>query len=311
MSGLRRPISDLLASVGATVFERGWLSSNNVLFHGNGPAALVDTGHFSHAAQTVALVEQALNGEPLGLLLNTHLHSDHCGGNAALQNIYEGLETLIPPGQAAAVAHWDPEALSYGPTGQFCPRFVYQGLLLPGSTVQLGPQPWEVHGATGHDPHSIVLFQRRTRVLISADALWSNGFGVVFPELDDVNAFDDVETTLDLIEDLDPLTVIPGHGSVFEDISDALQRARRRLAQFRQTPERHLRYALKVLIKFHLLSVQRTSFTDLMAWIDQTPYIKRRTPPLPFEAQAWLQQILSELENSMAVKQIDGWVINT
>ena len=37
---------------------------------------------------------------PLDLLLNTHLHSDHCGGNAALQARHPGVRTLIPPGQA-------------------------------------------------------------------------------------------------------------------------------------------------------------------------------------------------------------------
>ena len=67
------------------VFERGWLSSNNILFTGPGPATLVDTGYLTHAAQTLALVERALDGQPLERLINTHLHSDHCGGNAALQ----------------------------------------------------------------------------------------------------------------------------------------------------------------------------------------------------------------------------------
>ena len=33
----------------------------------------------------VALVQAALGGQALELLLNTHLHCDHCGGNAALQ----------------------------------------------------------------------------------------------------------------------------------------------------------------------------------------------------------------------------------
>jgi hypothetical protein len=36
-------------------------------------------------------------------------------------------------------------------------------------------------------------------VLVSADALWERGFGVVFPELDGVDAFDEVSATLDLI----------------------------------------------------------------------------------------------------------------
>ena len=69
-----------------TVFERGWLSSNNILFTGqHSGAALVDTGYCTHSAQTLALVQSALGRRPLERILNTHLHSDHCGGNAALQ----------------------------------------------------------------------------------------------------------------------------------------------------------------------------------------------------------------------------------
>ena len=64
---------------GVTVFERGWLSANNILFTGDGPAGLVDSGYCTHAEQTLGMVQRALAGRPLELLINTHLHSDHCG----------------------------------------------------------------------------------------------------------------------------------------------------------------------------------------------------------------------------------------
>ena len=44
------------------VFERGWLSSNNILLRGAQTTALIDSGYASHAAQTVALVRAALGG---------------------------------------------------------------------------------------------------------------------------------------------------------------------------------------------------------------------------------------------------------
>ena len=86
---MSEPAPERLSAAGLTVFERGWLSSNNVLLTDpadpRAPAVLVDSGHCTHAAQTVALVARALGGRPLGRILNTHLHSDHCGGNARLQ----------------------------------------------------------------------------------------------------------------------------------------------------------------------------------------------------------------------------------
>ncbi|HEY9096753.1 MAG TPA: MBL fold metallo-hydrolase [Hydrogenophaga sp.] len=306
------PIAESLQAIGVTVFERGWLSSNNVLIQGGGPSALVDSGYAAHAELTRSLVQQGLNGQPLQRLLNTHLHSDHCGGNALLQATYPGLETLIPPGHAQAVARWDADELTYAPTGQTCPRFVHQGLLMPGQTVQLGGHAWEVHGAKGHDPHSVILYQREAAVLISADALWNNGFGVVFPELEGQAAFDEVGETLDIIEALQPRTVIPGHGPVFQDVAAALGRARSRLAQFQSSPEQHQRYALKVLVKFKLLEWQRIGKAPLLQWSRQTPYVRNLMPASASaqEDAAWLEALLAELARSASLRVEGDQVIN-
>ena len=200
---------------GIKVFERGWLSSNNILIFGPESCALIDSGYVTHAAQTLALVTTALHASTLDVLVNTHLHSDHCGGNAALQNAYPALITHIPPGLARHVRHWDAQALTYTPTGQSCPPFRFDALLVPGSEIGLGDQQWQVHAAPGHDPHSVILFEPASRVLISADALWQRGFGVVFPELEGVDAFDEVGKTIDLIESLATRLVIPGNGGAF------------------------------------------------------------------------------------------------
>jgi glyoxylase-like metal-dependent hydrolase (beta-lactamase superfamily II) len=259
---------------GVTVFERGWLSSNNVLLHGNAGegAALIDTGYVSHAEQTVALVAHALRpGQSLARIINTHLHSDHCGGNAALQQAWPTAQTVIPPGQADAVAVWDEDALSYRATGQRCERFTHHAVLQPGQAFTVGARIWQAHAAPGHDPHSLILFDAAQRVLVSADALWQNGFGVVFPELDGVNAFDDVAAVLNLIERLNPALVIPGHGAPFADVASALQRARARLAAFRTDPAKHARHGAKVLIKYHFLDVQAQAHRAFDAWWARAP----------------------------------------
>ena len=256
-----------------TVLERGWLSANHIVFRGkHSGTAVVDTGYCAHAAQTVALLASALEGRALERILNTHLHSDHCGGNAALQAHWPGAHTSIPPGQAAHVHHWDAYALSYTPTGQECPQFRADALLQPGTEVVLGDAPWQIHAAPGHDTHAIVLFEPHARVLISGDALWENGFGVVFPELEGEAAFAEVAATLDLIERLAPRTVIPGHGAVFTDTPRALAVARRRLDGFARAPAKHALYAAKVLLKYKLLEWQQISLTDLSAWASATPY---------------------------------------
>lgn len=287
-----------------TVFERGWLSSNNVLLDGDAPV-LVDSGYVTHAAQTLALVEDALRGRPLARLMNTHLHSDHCGGNAALQARYPSLRTEIPPGDAEAVARWDEAALSYRATGQQCPRFHADGVLRPGERHRLGMHDWEVHSAPGHDPHSIVLFEPESRTLISADALWENGFGVVFPELVGEPSFEEVAATLDLIESLKPQVVIPGHGSIFGDTAAALDRARRRLDGLMSDPRKHARHAFKVLIKFKLLEMQCMQGAEWREWQDDTPYFHaihtRFFPDWDFIALA--DDMLNDLARSGALSR--------
>lgn len=254
------------------VFQRGWLSSNNVLIRGSRQTVLIDSGYCTHAAQTQALVAHALDGRPLDLLINTHLHSDHCGGNAALQAAYPDLKTHIPPGHAHFVAAWNPDALTYGPTGQSCPQFRFDAKLEPGTEFQLGNALWEIHAAPGHDTHSVMLFEPVERILVSADALWERGFGVVFPELDGEGAFDEVASTLDIIESLQPTTVIPGHGAPFRDVATALTVARQRLDGFVRNPAKHMQYAAKVLLKFKLLEVQQLELQALVHWAQSTPY---------------------------------------
>lgn len=297
---------------GITVFERGWLSANNILFQGADRTALVDSGYCTHAGQTLDLVRNTLGDRMLDLLLNTHLHSDHCGGNAALQSEYPAIETLIPPGQAEYVRNWDPVALTYVPTGQQCPRFQIDGVLRPQTEIALGDLAWQIHGAPGHDPHSIVLFEPRSRTLISADALWENGFGVIFQELEGEKAFDEVGKTLDLIERLAPATIIPGHGKVFTHVEQSLTAARRRLDSFLRDPTKHAIHAAKVLLKFKLLELQRLRLADFAQWAAATPYFgmvhSRWFPDIEFAA--WLDQLADDLARSGAARREGDYVLN-
>jgi len=305
---------------GMQVIERGWLSANNIVFaaapddgEGEGAgAAVVDTGYVSHASETVRLVGQALRGQPLARILNTHLHSDHCGGNAALQAHFAGVQTLIPPGQAELVRRWDADALGYGPTGQDCPRFVFDGLLCPGTCVRLGGRDWHIHAAPGHDPHSVILYDPVSRTLLSADALWENGFGVVFPELDGVAAFEEVAATLDIIEQLQPHTVVPGHGHPFCSVQAALDTARRRLDGFVRAPERHALYAAKVLLKYKLLDWQRVHGEALLGWLRATPYfaLLHQRYFAAHSAQDWAHSLLDALVASRAAERQGEWVVN-
>jgi glyoxylase-like metal-dependent hydrolase (beta-lactamase superfamily II) len=286
---------------GLTVFERGWLSSNNVLVYaaaGERGAWLVDTSHVNHATQTLALVQRALGGRPLAGIANTHLHSDHCGGNALLQCSLDA-PIALPSTMADAVRRWDEDALSYKSTGQRMEAFDWQSLLVPGEQLVAGGRAWDILPTKGHDPHMVMLFDRRQGVLLSADALWENGFGLVFPELEGEPAFDGVDAVLDTIASLPVRVVVPGHGRPFDDVPAALERARKRLHGLRSAPARHARHALKVLLKYHLMEEQSQPMDALLDWIESTPLLRTlwlRFRPAGFEdPRLWAEEILQEL----------------
>ena len=287
---------------GLVFLERGWLSSNNILIMDGQQSCLIDTGYWSHADQTLALVENALGKRSLTQILNTHLHSDHCGGNAALQARFPLAVTAVPPGQAAHVFEWDPVALTYAPTGQHCPQFRADGVIRPGAVFEVGQMQWEVHGAPGHDPHSVIFHCPEHGILISADSLWENGFGVVFPELEGISAFDEVAATLEVIERLQPRIVLPGHGAAFTDVNGALDRARRRLSDFRLDPRKHGRHAAKVLLKFKLLELQRVNRVEFLEWAATTHYLQmiHQTYGHGRLIEDWLADLVEQLQKAGA-----------
>ncbi len=302
---------------GLTVFERGWLSSNNVLVHaapGEAGAALLDSSHVNHSAQTVQLLKHGLatrGGETLDLLVNTHLHSDHCGGNAALQAAF-GIPVLIPPGEAAMVRAWQDDHLSHFETGQRNVRFTIDGLLTPGQALRAGGRDWQVIAAPGHDPHAVMLFDARAGVLVSGDALWHNGFGVVFPETAGEPGFDDVGRVLELIAALPVQIVIPGHGAPFTDVAEALERARSRLKAYRDDPAKHARHASKVFLKYRLMEERSQSLPALRDWAAHTPIMRnlwQRHPPRGVATVGeWVERLVDDLVRSGALA-VDGGVV--
>lgn len=261
---------------GVHVLERGWLSSNNVLLFGHDDVALVDSGYVTHAEQTLALLALVMHerGRPqrLDRLVNTHLHSDHCGGNAAIQATY-ACRTSIPHAELDKVRRWDEDALSYRATGQQCPRFGCDDGLRDGDRLRLGDLDWLALAAPGHDPHSLILYCEQEGLLISADALWHNGFGVIFPELEGESGFAEAGATLDLIDTLDVRLIIPGHGAPFADVKPALQRARSRLDYLQGDPLRNAHNSVKVLLKFLLLERQSIALEQVHAMMADVPLL--------------------------------------
>ena len=284
-------IPQTLASIGAQVLVRGWLSANNMVFagaaggadgacgtndaDGSASSCVVDTGYLTHAAQTVALVAQALQGAALARVVNTHLHSDHCGGNASLARHWPGLQISVPGGNRHRLLPWNEALLSYQDAGQQCEAFTPHHFLRDGQQIKLGLRAWQVHAAPGHDPDALLLFEPISRTLISGDALWENRLAIIFPELSGEPGFDAAHQALDLIERLQPQLVLPGHGQPFTGVAAALTASRQRLQAFAKAPIKHRQHAARALASYHMLEHRARAEVDLINWMLATPIFGR------------------------------------
>jgi glyoxylase-like metal-dependent hydrolase (beta-lactamase superfamily II) len=296
---------------GLHFFERGWLSSNAIFLDDGVSSVLIDTGYVTHSPLLLTFLDSHLHGRSLDTLVNTHLHSDHCGGNFAVQSQFLQVKTFIPFGLFEAVRTWNKNLLSFETTGQTCPRFRVDVQLRPGDVYNWAGFDWEVHASPGHDHDALLLFNPEHRILISADALWANGFGVVFPEICGGTGFAEVSSTLDLIENLNPKIVLPGHGPLIDDLATAISIARAKIKRFKESPSLHASHAAKVLLKFKLLELQSVGIADFKLWAFNTPLLMdvHQAFFASFTANIWIDNLVSELVNKN-VARIDGLKIH-
>lgn len=294
------------------VLERGWLSSNNILFLEGERATLVDSGYVSHAPQTLALVRGALAGRQLSRIVNTHSHSDHIGGNAALQREF-GCGITVPAGIAEAVLAWDEDFLLLKPSGQSGDRFLHDATLQADEEFELAGLVWRALPAPGHDMEALVFYCESRRLLISGDALWRDGFGIQFAEImGQAAGLAATKATLEAIGRLAVDVVIPGHGAPFAEFDDAMERAMKRVAAFEEDPSRMARNALKACFTFNLLELRRLRRDGLAEYLsgiaffhDVNARLLRQSP------EALAEWLLEELIRARVVEVHDDYIVPT
>jgi glyoxylase-like metal-dependent hydrolase (beta-lactamase superfamily II) len=291
------------------VIVRDWLNANNVVLLQPGHNVIVDTGYVSHAHETLALLRQPehLGSEPLHLVANTHCHSDHMGGNALLARTY-GCPVAIPEGEAPLIRAWDTRALWLDYADQRGERFTVAQELAAGERYEWGGLSWLAIDAPGHDMGALVFYCDELRLLISGDALWENGFGVVLP--DQAGTLAATRATLEQLGRLDVKTVIPGHGQPFSDVRSALERGFGRVEAFEADPVRMARHVLKVMLVFTLLERQRLPLSKLPAMLESVPVYREYNQAYFNMTPATLAEMLvGELERAKVVARSGAFLV--
>lgn len=290
------------------VIIRDWLNANHIVLIGRQRTVLIDSGYGRDSAQTLSRVDEVLAGRPLDWLVNTHCHSDHMGGNAAVRNAHR-CRVSIPRDEAPLIDAWDEQALWLSYADQRCERFSFDDTVAPGDEFDWGDLHWCAIAAPGHDMAALMFFCEEAGVLISGDALWENGFGILLPGSDRDARLAATRATLENIARLPVRTVIPGHGQPFTDVGAALERSLQRLAAFERDELRMVRHVLKVMFVFSLMDRRRLPVDELADYLNSVPlYADFNRQYLNLDRTALADLIVGDLERSGAVRRLDGFL---
>jgi glyoxylase-like metal-dependent hydrolase (beta-lactamase superfamily II) len=146
--------------------ERPFPDTNLLLLPGRHPA-MIDSGFVGHADQTAERASAQLG--QVELVVNTHWHSDHVGGNARMQSAGAGIAASLPDSEA--VNRRDPGCCVAEYLDQPVAAYTVDQALSDDDTLHLGDTEWEVIATPGHTQGHLCLWQPEDRILAVGDAL--------------------------------------------------------------------------------------------------------------------------------------------
>jgi glyoxylase-like metal-dependent hydrolase (beta-lactamase superfamily II) len=304
LSSLNIPLLQRAPNV--KVLVRGWLNCNQIVINQTTENILIDAGYHSHASATIALLREPEVGEGKNYsrLINTHCHSDHMGGNAAIQRAF-GCTIEVPIGEAAGVRPWSRQSFWLDYADQHAEPFDYDKTIAPDDVLQLGGYAWRDMGA-------LMFYCAELKLLISGDALWQNGLGAITPKHGTNTGVEAALATLQTIRELNIEVVIPGHGQPFTDIDDALTKAESRLRAYQAEPSKCARNFIKSLFTFHLLEVGAMPIDDMASYFARVPcYIDTNAEFFQLAPQVLADLLINELLAASAIQIMEHKVYPT
>jgi glyoxylase-like metal-dependent hydrolase (beta-lactamase superfamily II) len=255
--------------------QRGYLNANHFVCRADRPV-LIDSAYLPHFDQTEKILSGL--GVDLGrvsLIINTHCHCDHIGGNRRIQDLSGCDIALHRVGKHFIDARddWSTWWRYYGQEAEFfdCTRG-----LADGDVVPVGSHEFRVLYTPGHSADGIVLYCAKDKLLISSDALWEKDIPVMTLRVEGSRTLLDALDSLEKLRRLDIRVVYPGHGGPFGDPASAIARSEKRLRTYLSRPEELGNDQLKRIMVYTVLMRAGadcdTFFDRLMAtvWFPET-----------------------------------------
>jgi glyoxylase-like metal-dependent hydrolase (beta-lactamase superfamily II) len=281
-------------------------SANVVLLTGSHPA-LVDSGYGSDADALFAqLAAAGTPPEALRLVVNTHWHSDHVGGNHRLQRDY-GLPVAAARTDAEAVNARREHACLASWLDQAIEPYRVEHVLDPGVLLRAGDAEWQVLATPGHTPTHLSLFQPDTGVLIAGDAFHDDDVGWINLALDGPRALDDALRTVETLASLPIRCALSGHGPAVTDPAAALARARGRYERLRADPTRAAWHGMKRVFAYALMIYDGIPLDQVEAYLLRCGWlVDHATKVLNADPTALARDLLAEMRRIGATTERDG-----
>lgn len=180
---------------------------------------IVDTGTGDNIGYIKDSMKKAgLTDEDLSLIVNTHNHYDHIGGNRCFD-----LEIAMHKADADAIEAGDDDATVALMFGRSIESMEINKKLEEGDKIH----DFVVLHTPGHTKGGICLYDGET--LISGDTVFAGGG---FGRMDIGGDVNDMKESLKRLSELDVKYLLPGHGPWVEDGSNHIKMAYNILKQF-------------------------------------------------------------------------------
>ena len=291
--------------------ERGFLNGNHFVYRSDTPV-LIDTAYISGFKETKeSITRLGVNLSAIGLIINTHTHCDHIGGNNRIQQ-ESGCDIALHRVGKHFIDTRDDWSTWWRYYNQEAEFFTCTRSLVDGERITMGPHEFEVIYTPGHAADGIVLYNRRERILISSDTLWQTDMAVMTLRVEGSRALFDMLASLEKIKKLDVQMVYPGHGKPFADMSQAIARSKQRIENFLVHPDAIGDDLLKKIIIYTLMMKKGLPADALFDYLMDTHWYKE-TVDLYFNGryEAKYDQVINSFLGRGIVKAENGLLSTT
>jgi glyoxylase-like metal-dependent hydrolase (beta-lactamase superfamily II) len=211
--------------------ERGYLNANQFVYRSKEPV-LIDTAYITDFDETRKLIHAlGVKLSEIDLIISTHSHSDHIGGNKFIQD-KSGCDIAIHRIGKHFIDTRDDWATWWRYYNHEAEFFDATRALDDGDTITIGPHHFQIIYTPGHASDGIVLYNPKEKILISSDTLWENDIPGMTLRVEGSTALFRFEDSLEKIKNLDIRMVYPGHGRPFTTVDDAIAKSQKKIRNY-------------------------------------------------------------------------------